>query len=202
MQRGLTLAEIVVVVGIVGVIGLAVSKFQSDVFSFNRTFSSSFATADNAQKLLRPMAAEIRSASPSSNGAFPIDTIGQYDFSFYSDINNDGTKDWVRYYISGTTMFKEVIKPTGTTPAIYNSANKVTTTFMTGVRNVTDNTPVFRYFSSSYTGGATGEITPSTGAVESVRLVKVSITLDDNTNKMPIALTVSTQISIRNLKQQ
>ena len=199
---GFTLVELVVVIAITTVIGLLVSKFQADVFSFNRIFSSSFTTSDSAQKLLRPMTAEIRSASPSSNGAFPIDKIGQYEFAFYSDIDNDGLKDWVHYYVSGTTMYKEVIRPTGNTPAVYDQTNKVTTTFITGVRNITDNAPVFQYYSASYIGGATGEVLPSSGSVESVRLIKITINLDDNTNTLPIALTVSTQVSIRNLKTQ
>lgn len=201
-SKGFTLVEIVVVVGIVSVIGLLIAKFQSDVFSFNRTFSSSFTTADSAQKLLRPMTAEIRSASPSSSGAFPIDSIGQYNFSFYSDIDNDGLKELVKYYATGTVMYKDVIKPTGNTPAVYNTANKVTTTFITGVRNISDNVPIFQYYSSAYTGGAGGEVLPSGGKVEDVRLVKISIKIDDDSNKAPIALTVSSQVSIRNLKQQ
>lgn len=200
--KGFTLVEIVVVIGIVSIIGILIAKFQSDVFSFNRTFSSSFTTSDNAQKLLRPMTAEIRSASPSSNGAFPIDSIGQYSFSFYSDIDNDGLKDLVRYYTTGTTMYKEVTRPIGSTPAVYNPANKVTTTFITGVRNITDSIPIFQYFSSAYIGGAAGEVLPTGGKLEDVRLVRISIKIDDDTNKDPVSLTVSSQVSIRNLKQQ
>lgn len=201
LSHGFTLAEIVVTTAIVGVMVLVISKFQSDIFSFNRTFYGSFAGSDQAQKLLRPMTAEIRSASASSNGSYPIEAFAANDFSFYSDIDNNGTKDWIRYYVSGTTMYKETIAPTGS-PAVYNSANKKTATFMTGVRNLADGIATFRYYSSAYTGGASGEVVPGTGTIETIRLVKITVRIDADTSKPPAAADVTTQVSIRNLKQQ
>jgi prepilin-type N-terminal cleavage/methylation domain-containing protein len=200
-NAGFTLAEIVVTVAIIGVVSVVIAKFQGDVFSFNRVFNTSFTALDQAQKLLRPMTAEIRSASQSSAGAYPVDAFAANDFSFYSDINNDGLKDWVRYYVSGTTMYKETIAPTGA-PAVYNVANKQTSTFMTSVRNISDGISTFRYYSSAYTGGSGGEVVPGTGNVQDIRLVKVTVRIDADPNKPPAPMDISTQVSIRNLKQQ
>jgi prepilin-type N-terminal cleavage/methylation domain-containing protein len=200
-NEGFTLAEIVVTLAVVAVVGIIIAKFQVDVFSFNRTFHASFSTVDQAQKLLRPMTAEIRSASQSSNGAYPIDAFAANDFAFYSDINNDGFKDWVRYYVSGTTMYKEVIAPSGT-PLTYSPANKKTYTFMTGVRNISDGISAFQYYSSSYIGGSEGEVVPGTGNVQDIRLIKITVRLDADPQKPPAATDVTSQVSIRNLKQQ
>lgn len=200
-QAGYTLAEIVVVVALVSVIGIVISKFQRDVFSFNRFFSNSLSAGDSAQKLLRPMTAEIRSASPSSNGAYPIDSIADNSFSFYSDIDNDGLKEWVKYSLSGTVLSKETIKPTGN-PLVYNTANKITRVFMTGVRNIADGVPIFTYYDSTYTGGSGGVVSATTGSLSSVRLIGVKIRIDPDTNQSPTVLEVSTQVAIRNLKIQ
>lgn len=193
--------EMLLVVALVSIVGVVISKFQKDVFSFNRYFSNSLSAGDSAQKLLRPMTAEIRSASPSSNGAYPIDSIADNSFSFYSDIDNDGLKEWVKYSLSGTTLTKETIKPTGS-PLVYNTANKVTKVFMTGVRNIADGVPIFTYYDSTYTGGSGGIVSPSTGSLSSVRLIGVKIRIDPDTNQSPTALEVSTQVAIRNLKIQ
>lgn len=200
-NSGLTLAELVVTVAIVALVGVIIAKFQGDVFSFNRVFYSTFTGSDQAQKLLRPMTAEIRSASQSSSGAYPIDAFAAHDLAFYSDIDNNGQKDWVRYYVSGTTMYKETIAPSGT-PLSYNSANKKTSTFMTGVRNISDGISTFRYFSSAHTGGSTGEVIPGTGNIQDIRLLKITIRSDADPNKPPAPIDVTTQVSIRNLKQQ
>ena len=200
-NKGLTLIELVVTITIATGVFLIIGKFQSDVFSLNRVFSGSFSGSDQAQKLLRPMTAEIRSASPSANGSYPIDTIADNSFSFYSDIDNNGSKDLVRYYLSGTTVYKEVTPPTGS-PATYNVANKKTSTFITGVRNQDTSLALFRYFSSAHTGGSTGEIIPGTGKIEDVRLVRITFRIDADVNKPPAAVEVTTLVSIRNLKQQ
>ncbi len=200
-NRGLTLIELLVVVAIVGVLGIVIAKFQGDVFSYGRYFNNSFSTANSAQKLLRPMTEEIRSASASNNGAYPTDTIGDYSFSFYSDIDNDGLKDWVKYSISGTNLIKETIKPTGA-PLVYVQGNKVTTTFMTGVRNQIEGVPMFTYYNDTYTGGAGGVVNPTTGALDTVRLIGVKIRIDSDTNQPPPVFEVSSQVSVRNLKIQ
>lgn len=197
--RGYTLMELLVVIALTSILGIIVTKFQKDVFSFNRSFSNNFSTADSAQKLLRPMTAEIRSASASNTGSYPIETIGDYSFSFYSDIDNDGLKELVKYSLSGTTITKEVTKPTGT-PLVYLAANKVTTTFMTGVRNQTDGIPIFTYYDGTYTGGS-GGVVGSTGLVSSIRLIGVKIRIVPSTGQQNTT-EISTQVAIRNLKIQ
>lgn len=200
-NRGFTLAEITIAIAIASAVTLVLTKFQSDIFSLNRVFFDSFSAGDQAQKLLRPMTAEIRSASPSSNGAYPIESFGVNDLAFFSDINNDGKKEWIRYYVSGTTMYKETIIPTGS-PLSYQQANKKTSTFMTGVRNIENNVPTFRYYDATYTGGAGGEVLPATGNIEQIRLVHVTVMVDADPAKPPAAVQISTQVLIRNLKQQ
>lgn len=197
--RAFTLIELIIVIAITTVIGIVVGKFGADVFSYNRIFNGTFSTIDDAEKLLRPMTQEIRSASSSNTGAYPIDTIGDYSFSFYSDIDNDGYKEWIRYSLSGTTMMKEVIKPSGN-PLIYNQANKVTTTFLSNVRNQASSLPIFTYYDSTYTGGATGVVT-SSGGLDTIRMIGITIRLDVDPNKPPAPADVTTKVSIRNLKQ-
>lgn len=200
-NRGLTLIEILVVVALVGILSVVIGKFQADVFSYGRYFNNSLTTADSAQKLLRPMTEEIRSASPSNNGAYPIDSVGAYSFSFYSDIDNDGLKDWVKYSLSGTTLTKETIKPAGI-PAVYNQASKVSRTFMTGVQNQVEGIPIFTFYNEAYTGGAGGVVDPITGNIESIRLVGIKIRIDQDTKQLPPLIEVSSQVAIRNLKIQ
>jgi hypothetical protein len=184
---------------IVSTLGLIIWKFQGDVFSFNRYFSNSFTTGDSAQKLLRPMTAEIRSASASNSGAYPIDSIGDYSFSFYSDIDNDGLKELIKYTLSGTTLNKETTKPTGN-PLTYLPANKVTKTFMTGIRNQTEGIPIFTYYDQTYTGGA-GGVVSSSSSVSDISLVGVKLRFNPDLNQSTIT-EISTQVAIRNLKIQ
>jgi prepilin-type N-terminal cleavage/methylation domain-containing protein len=200
-KKGFTLIEMTITIAIVAVLGIVISKFQADVFSFNRYFQNSFDTAEKAQKLLHPMTAEIRSASQSNTGAYPVDAISDTDFSFYSDINNDGLKERVRYYLVGTTLYKEIIVPTGT-PYQYNVANKVVTTFLTGVTNIADGVPLFTYYDATYIGSSGGQVAPSSGSINTVRLIGITIRIDPDPNKPPASVQIQTMVAIRNLKQQ
>lgn len=197
-NNGLTLVEVLVSIAIMTMIGIVVSTFQVDTFSFNRKLTSSLTTVDRAQRLLRPMTAEIRSASPSGLGAFPIATAENNTFAFYSDIDSDGLKELVQYYVVGTSMYKDITKQTGTTPPRYDVANKVTTTFIEGVQNLTNGTPTFQYFSKDYIGGANGQILPADNKMDDIRLVR--ITIDLQSGAAPVS--ISSDVSIRNLKQQ
>ncbi|MDQ5931026.1 MAG: hypothetical protein QG674_192, partial [Patescibacteria group bacterium] len=80
--------------------------------------------------------------------------------------------------------------------------NKVTSVFMTGVRNQVESIPMFTYYDETYTGGAGGVISPSTGSLSNVRLIGVKIRIDLDINQEPPATEVSTQVAIRNLKIQ
>ena len=194
-NKGLTLMELLVVMAIfVLIIGL-VGKFVGDVFNYEDIFKSKLTSYDEARKVLQPVASEIRSASPSSLGSYPIEIASNNSFVFFTDINNDGLKEKIRYYPSGSILMKGVIAPSGN-PLQYLSSNEVNSEIIHGVVN--GSTPIFTYFDSGYNG--TTSPLPTPVSIQNIRLVKITLIIDDNINKPPQAITVTTEVSVRNLK--
>ena len=194
-QKGFTLIETLVAVFIFSIIVVAIGTFQKDVFSLNYILQTGLKNQNEAKKILRPFANEARSASQSNLGAFPLATVATTTFAFYSDIDNDGLKEKVRYFLEGTTFKKGVVKPTGN-PLVYNDNNESIVRVVHDVVNVS----IFSYYDESYDGTASSTplvqpVTPS-----DVRLVQVEIVIDSDPNKPPAPLSVTTQVSIRNLK--
>jgi prepilin-type N-terminal cleavage/methylation domain-containing protein len=194
-QRGFTLAEIVVVTAIFTIILGAVGLLARDIFYYNGVFSSGLASYDDARKILRPIASEIRSAAQSSSGSYNIESANSTTFVFFSDVNADGLKERVRYFLSGTTLKRGIIIPTGS-PYQYLSANETIIDVVSNVRN--GSTAIFTYYDSNYDGTTAALTLPI--SIASVRLVKITLIIDADPNKPPLPITVMTQVSIRNLK--
>ena len=122
-NRGFSLVEIVVVVGILGVIMLAISSFQVNVITNNKYSQDSLSSAQDARSILSVIVRELRSASPGNDGSFAIAQAATNTIVFYSDTDGDGLKEKIRYFVSTTTLKKGIIKPTGS-PLSYVAANE------------------------------------------------------------------------------
>lgn len=191
MQKGTTLMEIVVTVAVVGIVGASIATFQADTFKLGGTVENSLMAADQARRLMRPMADEIRAMQISDAGAYPMEQADANEIIFFSDIDNDDSSELVRYYVEEGTLKKGVIQPSGN-PAVYTGDETVTEL----VENITSET-TFYYYDSTYDGSSDPLVAPADPS--EVRLIKVEFTIESDPNRAPIPLTVTTQIALRNI---
>lgn len=194
-KSGFSVIEVLVSISILTLIGFAVYSFQKDVFSLNRIISGSLTAQDEARRALKSMSAEIRTASPSSLGTYAITETATSSFIFYSNIDNDPLKERVRYFIDGAILKKGVIKPSGA-PLTYNPANEVVSELVHDVASSATST--FGYYDASYDGATQPLAEPID--ISTVRLVKITIVIDKDPQQPPGSLMLTTQISMRNLK--
>jgi len=193
-QKGFTLAELLVSIGIMLLILSAVSLFQKDVFSLAQNFQGNLNFQLGARAILKSFSAEVREASPSSLGAFPIEEASSTEIIFYSDADNDGLKERIRYFLSGSTIKKGVVKPTGT-PLVYSTSTESIKTVLTSVVSTSS---VFQYFDTTYTGTSSPLAQPVT--LSSIRLIKAIVLVNPDPNRISIPYEITTEASIRNLK--
>ncbi len=194
-KSGFTVIEILVSIFILTLIGLAVFSFAKDIFSLNRITSDSLTAQGEARRALKSMSAEIRTASPSSLGAYALAQTATSSFTFYSNVDDDSLKERIRYFLDGTTLKRGIIKPSGT-PLTYNPANEVISELIHDVANAT--TSIFSYYDENYDGTTQALIEPIN--ISNVRLVKITVVIDKNPQKSLGPMTLTTQISMRNLK--
>ena len=189
---GFTLIEILFGIAIFVLIVGVLTLFSRNVWIYNTFVSAGLVNVDSGRQMLKTMVSEIRTASTSDTGAYAISQALSSSFVFYSDIDNDSLKEKVRYFFAGTTLQKGVIKPTGS-PLTYNSANEKISTLAPNVTNT-----VFNYYDKNY-DGTTAQLSLPVN-IPDIRLVKITITMDQNPNRSPMPKIFSTQVSIRNLK--
>lgn len=195
-KKGFSIIEIIVTISIIAFIMVVIGAFQRDIFFFNSISQSNLTAQMDGRRGAKIFSTAIRQAAPSALGAYPIVQASSTSITFYADNDNDGVEEQIRFFLSGTNFRKGVVVPTGN-PLTYNQNNEVVTTI---VSNVTNGfvTPVFEYFSSNYAGTSTPLTTPI--SILSVRLVKLQLLVDRDVNRPPNALTVTTQVTLRNLK--
>ncbi len=194
-QNGFTLMELIVSLTIFTIMLLMLTRFTKNVFSYKTGFTNTLSVYDNSRTILQPIASEIRSVTNSALGAYPIDTANTTTFTFFADVNKDGTKEKVRYFLSGTTLRKGVISPAGN-PVNYNG-QEVLTDVVFNVRNTGAN-PIFEYFDTNYSGSSSPLSQPVD--ISRIRLIKITLLLDVDLTKPPDTAIITTQISLRNLK--
>ncbi len=194
-KRGFTLIEIVMVMAIgVGII-FAVMNFGGGIFSFNSSAEANLSAQSDARKVLKVMVKELRSVSPSSLGAYPLSQVSTSTLVFFSDIDSDGLKEQVRYFLQGSELKKGTIKPSGS-PLTYNSANEQVFSMIKDVSNGAS--PIFEYFDSSYTGTSSPLVQPVQAT--RVRLIRMTVHIDKDPNRLPGPISVTSQVFLRNLK--
>lgn len=101
---GFTLIEALVAIGIFGFAVVTVSVF---ILIFYRTYNYSFqqaAAIEEARKGIETMAREIRKAQTGEDGSYLIEKADDNEFIFYSDIDQDGAVERVRYFLGGTSQ--------------------------------------------------------------------------------------------------
>jgi len=194
-NKGVTLVELVVAIAVSVIILTAVTLFARNLFYYDSVFSGGLTSYDEARKVLQPIASEVRSASPSSLGAYPIEKSDNTEFIFFADIDNNGIKERIRYFLSGTILKKGITIASGS-PLQYLTSNETVTEIVHNVRNGA--TPIFSYFDSNYNGSSAALTQPV--SIFAIRLVKITLILDADPNRPPAPVTASTQVSIRNLK--
>ncbi len=190
---GFTLIETVIGVSIFVVMMLAITIFMKNTWGYNTFVSVGLGDIDVGRKIIKNITAEVRTASSANTGAYAINQASASSLTFYSDIYDNGLKERVRYFLNGTTLQKGITVPTGS-PLAYNLANEQVTNILTNVTNAT----IFNYYDKNYDGTTASLSDPID--VSLVRLIKITLTVDKDPLHPPAPITFSTQVSLRNLK--
>lgn len=193
---GFTLIEVVVVIGIFGLISGGVITLVSSVFVQSSKQGESIADTDQARKLSNKLTQELRNAVYGENGAYPLNSAGNQEIIFFSNVDSDDEVERVRYYLQSGVLYKGIVQPTGS-PYSYNPAQEVAEKVQSSVAN--NSTPLFYYYNDSY-DGITGTALTQPVNVAQVNFIKLNLILSNKAASSNVTYTVTGGSSIRNLK--
>ncbi len=189
---GFTLIELIISFALLAAIITAAGLFISNVLNLNPFFQGSLETGNEVELTSQVIATEIRSMAPSNTGSYPIDTASSSVLTFYSDIDEDGLFERVRYFVDGSILKKGVIRPT-VNPFAYNPANEVVTEQIHNLVSTASST--FSYYNSNYTGSEPPIVPPMDISV--IRVIGIQINAQE---KKGAIVSFNAFITPRNLR--
>jgi type II secretory pathway pseudopilin PulG len=197
-ESGFTIIEAVVSMAILLMIGGGIITFERSVLTNTKVLQAELNAQQQVRKTLSGFVTDVRAAAPSAAGSYAIDTAATSTFIFYANIDGDAAVERVRYFIATTTLKRGVLKPTGT---LYNAVNEKISSVVFDVSNATS-APIFTYYDTGYDGFTSSSTDPLPIPINipAVRMVKISIVVNPNGVRSPVMQTYSSQVSIRNLK--
>ncbi len=195
-NKGFTVIEIMVVFLIFIAIFDTIWMIYKSSVQTNFILSEDMSAQEDIRKIFSSMNNGLRSASQSSIGSYLIAAASSTALTYYSDIDHDGLKEQIHYFLSGNDLRQGIIKPSGL-PLTYNSTNeKITTLVHNVIRDPSK--PTFSYYDSSYDG--TGSALPEPISIIDIRMVKIYLYIDKDPAAPPAGSEFTTQVFIRNLK--
>lgn len=191
-DKGFTLIEILVSIAVIVGIMFIIGNFSINILNFKNFLTPTFQVQQEIALTFQNMTSEIRSMSPSNTGSYAIFQAGTSTLTFFSDIDEDGLYEQIRYFVSSSTLERGVTKPTGN-PAFYNPANEK---IFDVVHNVVSTSTIFTYYDSTYTGIEAPMTYPLD--ISKIRIIGVDISVQNPNLNSPILF--STKLTPRNLR--
>jgi prepilin-type N-terminal cleavage/methylation domain-containing protein len=192
MNRGVSLAEMIVVIALTGVVSAALLSTIRNFYISNAYVFEAAVSVDSARRGLATTLSALREASYGDDGNYPIALAATSSVTFYSDIDSDGGIERVKVYILDATLYRVITNASGN-PPVYTNAGSATTTVATYVRNGTS-TPLFKYYDSNGT-----ELSATSTNESDIASVSSTLMVDLNPNRAPNVLTMTGSATLRNL---
>jgi hypothetical protein len=192
--RAFTLVETVIVVAATAFITLTLGFLIQYFYKTNSYTLEQSIAVQEARTGVEDAMGYLREASYGSDGSYPIASVGTSSVTFYADTKNDGIVERITYTLRNRVLYRVVATPTGT-PLSYANPSIATSTIATSVANDSA-TPIFRYFDN------TSVELPSPTNIAKIASVQTTVVVDVNSNRAPVAFTLSGGATLRNLKDQ
>lgn len=190
-RRGFTFIETLVTVALTAFILLALAALIQYFYRTNAYTLQQTQAVNSARVSLEHAMRDIREASYGADGSYPLLAAATSTITFYADVNDDGVVSEIRYYLSGTTLYRGNTDPGGNPPS-YSGQSETTTLVVNNIRNDAS-TPLFTYFDSD------GAELSAPINVASLASVKINVYTDVDPNRAPLVYLLSGSATLRNV---
>ena len=189
------MTEMIVVIGISGVLMVSLTRFTATGWRFSREVRLQQQATEDARLQLERIARGMREARVADTGAYPLVVMNPQRIDFYSNVDADDAIELVRYELVGTTLERGVTKPSGDPLAYNQAASEVRNVVARSIQNGTAS--LFTYYNGDYPADQT-PLSPID--LTEVKYIQFHLIVDSNPAVEPEAIDIISQVQLRNLK--
>ena len=120
-RSGFSLVEMLIAIGVLMIVSLGVGWMFISSLRASRTIGDQLDAQHDSRRAIESIVNEVRRAEYSSIGAYPIATAATNTLTVYSNVDADGYRERLRYFLDGTVLKKGVTK-TSVSPLQYVSS--------------------------------------------------------------------------------
>ena len=172
-KRGFTLIEALITILIFSVISLGTAAIFREIYSGANQKRAALSSVDQARIAGAAFDNELRNAALGNDGSYALGEASTSEIIFFTSYGAAAPAvNRIRYFTSGTTLYKGVTIPSGS-PLDYNLANEKVTPIQTSLAN--GSAPLFLYYNGNYAGTTTALAQPVN--VNSVSFVQMNLSL-------------------------
>jgi len=193
---GFSLVEIIVVIGIIGLIVGILNDFVYEGMKLWNVTRDHVKAQESARSALDGMIGEIREMLLADNGSYPIDSVGDFYIVFYANVDDDKKREKVKYELTDKVLYRWVVQSNNNEPPQYPEFTLDDRSIV--AENIVNTEYLFRYFDSSY-NGENGHLEQPFDLNE-ISLIQVKFLIDYDPGRTPDSLEIETNVSLRNLK--
>ncbi len=191
-SRAIGAIETIVYIAVFSMILTAISMTMLSVYRSQDFALSSASAMVDMRRALELALSNIKEASFSDAGAYPVKSMADNEFVFYSDIDNDGKIEQVRFFVDDGIFKRGTIKSSGIPPT-YDNTNEELRPIAWHVKNADHAIPIFQYFDKDEQ-----QITDFSKILD-LRFVSIRLLIDTDPNRPPEYYDFRSNATLRNI---
>ncbi|MCA9359881.1 hypothetical protein KC850_02485 [Candidatus Kaiserbacteria bacterium] len=193
-KAGMTLVELVVIIGIYTVLLLVITGSIAELYRLNAYTIAQAGEIDNARRGMTEWNRDAKEMTTAEDGNYPVKVIDEHRFGYYSDTDQDDAVEYVEYVLATTTLTKYTYNPSGS-PAVYDLTSPDTEKILSlYVQNINQGTSTFFYFDNA------GTQLSSTSPIIDVKYIKAQLIVNIDPVRSPGEFMLRSSLAPRNLK--
>ncbi len=191
-QKGVTVIETLVYMAVFSILLTAISVTMITIYRAHDFAMSNTSAMVDMRRALELAVSNIKEAGFSDAGAYPVVSMSENEFVFYSDIDNDSKVEKVRFFVDGD-VFKQGIIDSSGLPPTYDASTEVIKPIAWHIRNTSRGVPVFNFFNKQMQ-----KITNMSKILD-LRMVSLRLLIDTDTSRPPSYYDFYSSATLRNI---